>query len=77
MFFNEHVAWDNLYDTQFSGKAIGDIVDACEYLIPFMCDPWNIKQEDMQEMLKHYEEREMYERCIDVHNAINSGAYAS
>lgn len=77
MFFNEDVAWDNIYQSEFKDISVIELVEKCEYLVPFPCDPWNISEDDLKEMLGHYEGREEYEKCIDIHNAINSGAYAS
>jgi hypothetical protein len=77
MFFNEDVAWDNLYQSEFQDKSIIEIINQCEYLVPFPSDPWNIDQEDLKEMLGHYEDREEYEKCINIYNAIKSGIYES
>jgi hypothetical protein len=73
MFFNEDVAWDNVYDSEFND--VIELVNKCEYLVPFPCDPWNITQDDLKEMLGHYEDREEYEKCINIYNAIKSGVY--
>jgi len=75
LFFNEDIAWDNLYESEFHDKSINEIVRESEYLVPFPCDPWNIDTDDLKEMLGHYEDREEYEKCINVYNAIKSGAY--
>ena len=77
MFFNEDVAWDNIYQSEFKDISVTELVEKFEYLVPFPCDPWSISEDDLKEMLGHYEGREEYEKCIDIHNAINSGAYAS
>ena len=75
MFFNEDVAWDNVYDSEFNDVSVIELVEKCEYLVPFPCDPWNISQDDLKEMLGHYEGREEYEKCINIYNAIKSGVY--
>jgi len=75
MFFNEDVAWDNVYDSEFNDVSVIELVEECEYLVPFPCDPWNIGQDDLKEMLGHYEDREEYEKCINIYNAIKSGVY--
>jgi|TARA_R100000231_G_scaffold133995_1_gene107230 hypothetical protein len=77
MFFNEDVAWDNVYDSEFNDISVIELVNKCEYLVPFPCDPWNITQDDLKEMLGHYEDREEYEKCINIYNAIKSGVYES
>ena len=75
MFFNEDVAWDNVYDSEFNDVSVIELVEKCEYLVPFLCDPWGITQDDLKEMLGHYEDREEYEKCINIYNAIKSGVY--
>jgi hypothetical protein len=75
MFFNEDVAWDNVYDSEFNDVSVIELVNKCEYLVPFPCDPWGITQDDLKEMLGHYEDREEYEKCINIYNAIKSGVY--
>lgn len=75
-FFNEDVAWDNVYKSEFNDISIIKLAEECEYIVPFFCDPWNVKKDDLKEMLAHYEEREDYEKCINIYNAINSGAYS-
>ena len=77
MFLNEDVAWDNVYDSEFNDISVIELVNKCEYLVPFPCDPWNITQDDLKEMLGHYEDREEYEKCINIYNAIKSGVYES
>ena len=77
LFFNEDVAWDNLYQSEFQDRSILEIINECEYLVPFPVDPWNIDQADLKEMLGHYEDREEYEKCINIYNAIKSGVYES
>ena len=57
-------------DTQYYTSNTGEIIatysrDGWDFtLYPF--DPTNIKKEDIQKMIDHYEEREEYEKCLEL-----------
>ena len=61
--YDESAAMDAMYDLLLGNGTYDSILDRSRYLVVFPFDPTSPTDKDLAHMIRHYEEREEYERC--------------
>lgn len=60
------LAMENTYNLIIGDTTIKQFLDTGQDFMPFIGDPYNPSREDIESLLRHYEDKEEYEKCIKI-----------
>ena len=65
------LAMENTYDLLMGCTTVEKLLDSGKDFMPFICDPSNVTQDDLQNLLQYFEREENYEKCYKILELIN------
>jgi hypothetical protein len=65
-------AMENTYHLIMGETTVKQLLDRGDDILPFVCDPYNPSQKDIENLLDYFEGEEEYEKCSKIQEYLKS-----